>query len=138
MNALVQTPFTGSLGPAIVPPTQLPDQSRALDAARFQQLMVQATDQQAAVEFTNPASSSAAPVMNAALQSIGSSSRTYLDGVNAGLKAVSTLDMNDPKSIGKLIERLTATQVQGLQLSMMLSEVSNSKRSLQTLFQNQG
>jgi hypothetical protein len=122
---------------SIVQPPALPDQSRALDAARFRQLLDQAHEQQAAVEFANPAASGAAPTLNAALRGIESSSSEYLGTIERGLKSLSTLDLSDPKSISGVIQHFTAAQVQSVQLSAVLGEVSNSKKSLQTLFQNQ-
>ena len=128
----------GSLPPAIAPPPALPDHSRAMDAARFQQLLAQAQEQQAGVEFANPGASVASPGMQGVLKGISSSSSDYLGTVDRGLKSLATLDLADPKSVAGAIQTFTAAQVQSVQLSAVLGEVSNSKKSLQTLFQNQG
>jgi predicted ATPase len=117
---------------------QLPDFSRSMDSARFSQFLSQAQEQQANVELANPMTSAAAPTVDAALQGIRSSSSDYLGTVERGLKSLATLDLTDPKSVANAIQQFTVAQVQSVQLSAVLGEISNSKKSLQTLFQNQG
>jgi hypothetical protein len=139
MAAPVSMDALSAVQPKSITPSQaLPDESRALDAARFQQLLQQAQEQQAQVQFANPPTSAAAPTLNAAVRGIGSSSGEYLGTIEKGLKSLSTVDMTSPQSIADVIQHFTAAQVQSVQLSAVLGEVSNSKKSLQTLFQNQG
>ena len=90
------------------------------------------------MQFANPTPTTAAPGLDAVSRGISSSSSNYLGAVDNGLKALSSLDLSNPKSITNLIQHFTLAQAQGVQLTAVLSEVSNSKRSLQTLFQNQG
>jgi hypothetical protein len=122
----------------ITPPAPLPEDASPMDSARFSQLLTQAREEQAQVELTNPASSVAAPTIDAAMKGISASSTDFLGTVDKGLKALSTVNLRDPKSIANLVQHFTMAQVQSVQLSAVLGEVSNSKKSLQTLFQNQG
>jgi hypothetical protein len=122
----------------VAAPAVAPDYSRPLDAARFEQLLSQANEQQAQVEFANPPNSASAPTLNAAMRGISSSSADYLGTIERGLKSLTTVDMTNPESIAGVIQHFTAAQVQSVQLSAVLGEVSNAKKSLQTLFQQQG
>lgn len=139
MTATSIAEASGNLAaPAILPPPQLPDHSRAMDAARFSQLFMQAQEQQAQVQFTNPGVSAASPGLEAVSRGISSSSADYLGTVDKGLKSLAHVDLADPKSLANTIQHFTMAQVQSVQLSAVLGEVSSSKKSLQTLFQNQG
>jgi hypothetical protein len=130
--------LTGLVPRSISPTTPLPDTARSMDAAKFQQLLSQAQEQQANVEFSNPATSAAAPGMNGVLRGIASSSDDFMGSVDKGLKSLSKVDLSDPNSIGAVIQNLTVAQLQSVQMTAVLGEVASSKRSLQTLFQNQG
>jgi hypothetical protein len=61
-----------------------------------------------------------------------------MGSVDKGLKSLSKVDLSDPNSIGAVIQNLTVAQLQSVQMTAVLGEVASSKRSLQTLFQNQG
>jgi hypothetical protein len=125
--------------PSITPPAQaLPDQSRAVDVADFERLLSQAQAEQSHVEFANPAGSMAGPGVAHVTRSIASSSSDYLGAVNNGLESLSRLDLKDSKSIADTMQSFTVATVQGVQLTIMLGEVSSSKKSVQELFHSQG
>lgn len=131
-------PGTGFLPDRISQAMPLPREAGAMDAAKFQQLLAQAQQDQGRVEFSNPAGSAAGPGMNMVLGGIRSSTDNYMGAVDNGLKSLSSLNLSDPKSIGNVVQHFTIAQIQSVQMTAVLSEVSNSKKSLQTLFQNQG
>jgi hypothetical protein len=117
---------------------QLSNRATPVDAAKFEQMLKQASEEGFVIEAANPASSVASPSIDRVLSGINSSSKDYLGAVDNGLKALSTLDLSDPESVKNLFHHFTLATVQSVQLSVVLGEVSNSKKSVQELFHNQG
>jgi hypothetical protein len=116
----------------------LPERSRALDVANFERLYAQAHEQQTAVQFTNPAHSMAHQSIGGVTRAVSASSREYLGTVDAGIASVARLDLQNPQSIANVFHHFTAVTLQSTQLTVMLGEVTNAKKSVQELFHSQG
>jgi hypothetical protein len=122
-------------------PTQhreLPAHTQALDAGRFDQLFAQASTQNAGVELVNPARFAVQPGVDRAVSRISDLSGQYSTALTAARTEMKTLDMSDPKSIGKMMGHLTNVTTNSLQMSLIFTEVSSAKKSLEKLFNNQG
>jgi hypothetical protein len=124
--------------PRVEPNVTLPDHSRSVDAAQFDQLFQRAQNEHAKVEFTNPIPSIASPGVDAMMHSIGSSSSDYMNSVQVGLKSIANVNLQDPRAFAEVTGHLTNVVLQGIQVSTVLGEVTSSKKSLQELFHNQG
>jgi hypothetical protein len=122
----------------IAPTEALPQRSPSLDAASFDRLLSQAQEQQATVEFSNPQQSMAHQSVGAVTRSISQSSQEYTSSVRNAMTAVSNIDPANPKSFTDAVAHFSASIVKGIELSVVLGEVSNGKKSLQELFHTQG
>jgi hypothetical protein len=125
-------------GPRIEPSIVLPDHSRSVDAAQFDQLFQRALNEHAKVEFTNPVPSIASPGVDTVTRSISGSSSDFLNSVEDGMKSLSHVNLQDPRTFADLMGHFTNVAIRSVQMSTVLGEVSSAKKSLQELFHNQG
>jgi hypothetical protein len=124
--------------PRVEPNVTLPDHSRSVDAAQFDQLFQQAQNEHARLQFTNPIPSVASPGVDAVMQSVGKSSSDYMNTVQVSMKSLANVNLQDPRAFAEITSQLTNVVLQGVQMSTVLGEVTSSKKSLQELFHNQG
>ncbi len=117
---------------------ELPDRTRALDVASFERLLEQARLEQAHVEFGLPADHGITKSVAGVTRVIDRTSNSYVSAVDDSRAAVSGLDVSDPKSVAKVIDTLAVAAISGVQLTVMLNEVTSSKKALSELYHNQG
>jgi hypothetical protein len=115
-----------------------PERTRAMDVASFEQLLSQAQEQQAHVEFTNSADGKVKQSIDGVTRVIGATSNDYVSSVETSRAAVAKIDFKSPQTIVAAFDGLAAAAVSGAQLTVMLGEVTSSKKSLTELFHNQG
>jgi hypothetical protein len=125
----------GSFAPGAA---ELPAHSRSVDAADFERLMAQAHAEQAHVELANPANSVGQKSMGSVTKAISASSQEYRNTVDAGVSSLAQMDFKNPASVANVVQHFTQVAAQGVQLTVMLGEVSNAKKSVTELFHNQG
>jgi hypothetical protein len=121
-------------GAAAAPPLR----SDAMQSADFERLLAQAQHEQSNIEMVNPADSMAKQSIGGVTGAISSTSKEYLQTVAAGQASLAKMDLKSPASIANVVNHFTAVAAQSVQLTVMLGEVSNSKKSVHELFHNQG
>jgi hypothetical protein len=117
---------------------ELAARNRSMESADFSRLMSQAQEEQARVELANPAHSMAHQSLGGVTKAVSESSQKYRNATDAGLESLSKADFKDPASVADVIQHFTVAAAQGMELTIMLGEVSTSKRSVSELFHNQG
>lgn len=118
--------------------SELPERTKALDVASFERLLEQAQQEQAVVEFGAPAGHGITQSVAGVTKVIDKSSNSYVTAVDDSRAAVSKLDLSDPQSVAKVFDTLSVAAISGVQLTVMLNEVTSAKKSLSELYHNQG
>jgi hypothetical protein len=111
---------------------------RTLGSAEFERLYAQAELEQAQVALVNPADSMAQQSVGAVATRLNGLSGEYVQSVTETHQALKNLDITDPAAVSQIMERMLVATVKGAEFSLMIKEISESKKGLSQLFHNQG
>jgi cellobiose-specific phosphotransferase system component IIA len=117
---------------------ELPAQSRSLQAADFERLMTQAQEQQAQVQLTNPLGEVGQKGVNRMAKDLGDSSQNFRTALGSFQQSIDKFDPSDPASVRSAMHHIDDVMMAGMQLSVMVTEMTAVKKGLNELFHNQG
>jgi hypothetical protein len=139
MNHLTASAIGESL--AIFPPEIGLHKTEPIDAAKFEQALVNAEQEYESVLLVNPADTRGIGVnsaMRSAFENVGAINQKYKSALEESVKTLSKIDPTDPRAMVIALETAVHMSTAEVQMQFAIKSAGASKEALNTLLRSQG